>query len=152
MNYSEFKAAVEEKIAINQIFEEDGDASYMVKVHEQQRRYWRHDPEIDKRNKAVDERGWIGAITRESGADGGNCWGGTPKSFSREIRKPYAYLDEVLAAVAPNISFLNYRRLPIKEGFYEDREYYGNYTEYRFEYVFLDELYNYLVEIGEINS
>lgn len=150
MNYKEFKSLIQTKVGLNVIFEEDGSASYGAKPHERQSYSYRPDPKIEKKNKDLDEKGWVGAITHESGESGGSCWGGVPSPFSNKIRKPYPYLEKILTEVAPNISFVNFRIIPVKEGSYEKCEYYGNYTEYEFEYVLLDELYDYLVKIGSI--
>lgn len=67
------------------------------------------------------------------GAEGGNCWGDEARHF-RNPKPPQEFipLDKILTTVNPEISYLKYREIQklIKEGGYNDSEYYGNYTEY----------------------
>ena len=86
----------------------------------------------------------IGGIT------GGSCWGGEPDTaVIGEPEPEFTELDELLEALCPSISFLQYKNLCsrlIKTSDYRSSDYYGNYTKYATKKIDLGELYNYLVE------
>lgn len=83
------------------------------------------------------------------GASGGSCWGDEPSPTNGEPEPEFEELDKVLEALAPNISFLKYRKLG-RELFvlneHTETEYYGNYYEYATKSVSLEKLYNFLLE------
>lgn len=88
------------------------------------------------------------------GSRGGSCWGGESQRYSCENNeKTFSCLDTILELVAPTVTFLQYRSLSrlIETFDTVDYEYYGNYTEYRREYIKLQELYDWLVEKNYID-
>lgn len=89
------------------------------------------------------------------GASGGSCWGGTASSYStgREASEAEVPdLDRLLEEIAPDISFLKYKKLmsEIKWQTTEhcDNDYYGNYSEYGYKYITCDQLFDDLVNAG----
>ena len=64
------------------------------------------------------------------GMTGGSCWGGNPYYEYSEEKQEFSYLTELL----------------VKEVYMEEREYYGNTSDYLVYFVDLNELYNFLTE------
>jgi hypothetical protein len=96
---------------------------------------------------AIKEYWCIGGVT------GGNCWGGEAnESVSAHDEPEYGGLDDLLLEIAPNITFLQYKKILSCEERYEytDHEYYGNYTEYRVKYISINALYNILNTFGHV--
>lgn len=88
------------------------------------------------------------------GMTGGNCWGNEPYKMEGEREPSFKDLRNLLIEVCPNIGILQYEAIQeiIKEDSYEQREYYGNYTEYTIQYITLKDLYNKLIELKCINA
>ena len=88
------------------------------------------------------------------GASGGSCWGDEPQNYTcHEEMEPDTVLQEILEAVFPSLTFLEYQRLAMSP-IYEKRnysrtEYYGNWSEYEKHTLMLDELYKALREIWQ---
>lgn len=90
------------------------------------------------------------------GRSGGSCWDeGSPDyySISADDEPEDEYLDEILEAFCPDITFLQYKRL-LKNGLYEVKEwtqseYYGNYYEYKSKTLALNVLFDGLKSIYE---
>jgi hypothetical protein len=79
------------------------------------------------------------------GAEGGNCWGDEARYFSNNSGpQKFIPLDNILKAVAPEISYLKYKEIEdlIVEGEDCDREYYGNYTDYTTFSLDIEKLYD----------
>lgn len=89
------------------------------------------------------------------GQYGRSCWGGElDRTQSAEPEPEDSALVEILEAVAPNLTFVQGRRLLATDSLYErstDRslDYYGNYTDYARKTLDLDVLYRALREITE---
>lgn len=149
MNYIEFKNKVAEIIRINQIVDSDGHEVYYCAPYKNA--YYHTDN--DENKTALNAIGWLGALHSESGQSGGNCWNNDSHGFSRS-QEPFPFIEKILEGICPNISFLNFRKLSevVKSGEYTVREYYGNYTDYSFSWVNLKELFNKLVEMGQIEE
>lgn len=78
------------------------------------------------------------------GARGGNCWGDSAEYFSNHKKaQPFIPLDNILKAVAPDVSYLKYKEIEnlIEVGEDCDREYYGNYTSYDIYTLDIEKLY-----------
>ena len=78
------------------------------------------------------------------GYTGGSCFGGTPRPYSEEPPKDrMRVLDLVLAELCPSVSFLKFREIErlIETNEDTEREYYGNSTEWKIEYIPLSKLY-----------
>jgi hypothetical protein len=78
---------------------------------------------------------------RTGGISGGSCWGGEANQPVEGEEKP-AWLEEFLEAVAPETSFLKFRRLQskCKRYDYTNDEYYGNSTDYAFEVITVSDI------------
>jgi len=90
------------------------------------------------------------ALSGES--SGGNCWGDNAHYESRsydEDHITYA-LHHMIKAVAPDISYLDFVDLKKLIHFEEftDREYYGNYREYKYSFVNYKEIFEFLEKAG----
>ncbi len=73
----------------------------------------------------------------------GNCYGDRPNSYQNEAPDDrFKVLDLVLKELLPNISYLQYKQIDalIKNNEETDREYYGNSTDWKVEYIVLSEL------------
>lgn len=84
------------------------------------------------------------------GSSGAGCWDDTPSLPYRDNDvKPSDMLECILERVAPDISFLEYRRLQqLVTEHEEDRyhDYYGNYSTYRITRISVSEL------VGALNK
>ena len=81
------------------------------------------------------------------GYSGGNCFDGEAKFYVEDEPKDrFQVLDLVLAELIPNISYLQYKKISVLIHTNEEteREYYGNSTEWKCEYIVLSELYKLL--------
>ena len=88
------------------------------------------------------------------GISGGSCWdtgeGADPHyAMDGEKEPEFDDLDTALLAIAPNISFLQYKKITtvINQDSYTEPEYYGNCTYYAYKCVLLRNLFNKLVEL-----
>lgn len=89
------------------------------------------------------------------GQSGGSCWGGEHYPVSGDPEPEFEDLDQILEAVCPGISFLQYKRLCQEVIEFEEdakghggSDYYGNYRTYSAKKVNLRKLYDTLVEKG----
>lgn len=85
------------------------------------------------------------------GQSGGSCWDEGPHQhypISADEEPEFKELDTILEEYFPNLSYLKYKGLTklIKSHEYKQNEYYGNYREYRRNYILLEDLYNFLKE------
>jgi hypothetical protein len=87
------------------------------------------------------------------GQSGGSCWGGQHYAVSGEPEPEFQELDEILEAVCPHITFLQYKRVCQEVIVFEENaqghggsDYYGNYRTYSSKTVNLRKLYDTLVE------
>lgn len=86
------------------------------------------------------------------GKCGGNCWGDTADSpVETEDESSFESLDNFLEDIAPELTFIEYRKLvgKIQYGDYTQGEYYGNYYEYSFKYIKHEDLIEFLESINE---
>jgi len=77
------------------------------------------------------------------GRRGGNCWGNKAEAYAAEQPKEHMkVLDILLEKIAPQITFLQYRKIQelVHDSEETDWEYYGNSTDWRIEYIVLSEL------------
>lgn len=86
------------------------------------------------------------------GASGGSCWGDEPRYFTEKHQEP-ENLDRMFEIIAPNISFMQYKRLTREVdqavANYSECEYYGNYNEYSIYAWNLNDLYK---KVKELNA
>jgi hypothetical protein len=89
------------------------------------------------------------------GICGGSCWeSSNPRPFTEEMPKDHmAVLDILLTEIAPNINFLQYKKIQrlINSNKTSQWEYYGNSTDHVIEYILVSELVKLLNEI-ELNN
>lgn len=84
------------------------------------------------------------------GVSGGSCWGGKYYSYQNEPPSDrFKVLDLVLEVLRPNVTYLQYKQIESMVQNNEDtsRDYYGNSSEYKCEYIILSELEEYLNSI-----
>lgn len=87
------------------------------------------------------------------GMEGGSYTGQEAYAINYSEPEPEMDLDKVLERVAPNISFLEYKRILrecIEQGDHRESEYYGNYENQRFKKCRLDKLFKHLKAIKAI--
>ena len=91
------------------------------------------------------------------GSSGGNCWGGTstPYRTGREASEAEVpTLDELIAELAPDISFIKYKVLVNSIQWqtteYCSSDYYGNYRDYGYKYIDCNSLYEALESAGSL--
>jgi hypothetical protein len=92
------------------------------------------------------------------GVTGGSCWDdGTHdnhRPVSGEPEPDFTDLDNLLATVCPNISFLLYRKVMrdanVETGSNTEYEYYGNSTEHSYKRLQLGNLYKALAAAGQV--
>lgn len=81
------------------------------------------------------------------GADGGSCWGDSPNPITAEEEPEFKDLDNMLEAVAEDISYLKYKKLVeaiVKVREETENGYYGNYYKYRIKSFTVGDLYDWL--------
>lgn len=85
------------------------------------------------------------------GVTGGSCWDSGDEDYHYKIdtEKELTFTDliNVLEKINPIISYSKYVELEkniIKSDSRRDYEYYGNYTDYKYKYVLLRDLFNFL--------
>lgn len=82
------------------------------------------------------------------GVSGGSCWDSSdPRPYTEEPPKnKFKVLDMVLKELMPNITYLQFKEIDslIHSEEESEREYYGNHTDYKVEYIVLSELYKLL--------
>jgi hypothetical protein len=88
------------------------------------------------------------------GISGGSCWenGSDPDphyAITGDKEPEFEDFDKILLAICPNIGYLQYKNVAtiIKDGDYNENEYYGNSTNYAYKCVLLRDLFNKLVEL-----
>ena len=76
------------------------------------------------------------------GRQGGSCWRTPTHEREAEDKPKFKALDLVLKRIKPDITFLQYREIEelVHTNEETDREYYGNSTDYKIEYIILSEL------------
>lgn len=74
---------------------------------------------------------------------GGYGEGAIAKPYVVDEKPKFKVLDIVLKKIKPDLTYLEYRELEelIKTNEETDREYYGNSTDYKIEYIILSDLY-----------
>jgi len=88
---------------------------------------------------------------RTGGMWGGNCWGDQPSYSAESDPEPnFDELDTILEKVCPDIPYLQYKKLDafIKRDSYTQNEYYGNCTHYAVKRLAVEDLWNFLVDLG----
>jgi len=88
------------------------------------------------------------------GASGGDCWGGSARSYSTPIEggDEFEALDQFLEEHFPKIPFLAYRKLmrQMEKFEYRDSDPYGNSTNYQVRALPFDVLWNVLADAGQL--
>lgn len=88
--------------------------------------------------------GYIGFAVRTGGNSGGNCWGGEASYEAESNVNLYNdYLDKVLEVIAPEVTYLTYRKIEksiIQNMEYTKHEYYGNNDVYHVQLIPIKEL------------
>jgi hypothetical protein len=114
-----------------------------------------HYQEIYDKNiiaEQISSHGFIFELKETGSASGGGCWGGesvfSPTSDSDS--KKLLMLDQILEDIAPNISYLQYKKLLVEANLenidIQHNEYYGNYTAYNANFISCEKLVNFLIE------
>ena len=85
------------------------------------------------------------------GQSGGSCWDDGDTTHYAESGEPepeFESLDNILLEVAPQLSFLHYKKLSqvIKVDDNRENDYYGNYTDYAIKTITIDDLWDFLVQ------
>lgn len=98
-----------------------------------------------------------GEKVETGGTSGGNCWGDNPTAYSSDFEQPeIGCLDDLLAEVCPNITYLQYRKLirdaKIQVLDWTKYEYYGNSTNYLQKVVTVGDLYTALLGLGVLGG
>jgi hypothetical protein len=77
------------------------------------------------------------------GYRGGSCFGSEAKPYTVDEKPKFKVLDMVLKKIKPDLTYLEFRELEdlIKTNEERDRQYYGNSTDYKIEYIILSDLY-----------
>jgi hypothetical protein len=89
------------------------------------------------------------------GAAGGSCFdedgdSGATDFVEDEPKNKWKVLDIVLEYLKPNITYLQYKKVLelVHDNTETEHDYYGNYSEYRIEYIVVSELEKLLFEIS----
>lgn len=90
------------------------------------------------------DSGYIGFTIRTGGRSGGDCWGSqSSEERDNDIDTYNNYLDNILEIIAPELTYLTYRKIDkniIKKSQYTKHEYYGNSDVYHVELIPIKEL------------
>lgn len=90
------------------------------------------------------------------GYSGGSCWGGNAERYTSDEKEPDLPIDDILEKIAPEITFLKFRKLNKEIDYYMSSleytqdDYYGNSTDYKVKFILISSLYNIFVEEGII--
>jgi hypothetical protein len=117
-----------------------------ISPYEEKLWYW---PDGNKKgSKKASQFDYIRNKVEIGGKEGGDCWGGEPEHYTRNEEQEFKDLMKILESIAPKITFLQYKKLAKLIYSYEriEYEYYGNYTEYRIEYIKLEELFEFFTQ------
>lgn len=125
------------------------------------------DVSVDK-NYKVEKHGYYGYDRKKKGKpavsikwytggiSGGSCWddGSQDNHYSStgEEEPNFDDFENLILHFCPNITFVEFRNIRglIKQNDWTEDEYYGNSTNYSEKYVFLEDIYNWLVEKGHL--
>ncbi len=114
------------------------------------RKYYEWISHKDKNRPTSDD--FLYAEWNIGGMGGGDCWGGVADRYTtNEVPGDLEDIDKVLEAVAPNISFIQYKRIiadVVKTGDYSRHEYYGNSSDYVYKTCRIRDLYDALKSRG----
>jgi hypothetical protein len=123
-----------------------------ISIDEQDSDRWR-----PYRTKTKNKRALIQITWETGGAEGVSCYDDSePELYT--IDKPYPELDSlkrIIREIAPDLKateFFDFIDPLIQKKSWNKYDDYGNYTSYQAKYVYLDELYNKLVELNYINA
>lgn len=90
------------------------------------------------------------------GYSGGNCWGDSPSQYysTGESLGRFEDLSIAVRTTSPSISFLDYEGVldMVSHDTYTENEYYGNSTNYEYQYIETKKLYSYLKGLGHWGS
>ena len=111
-----------------------------------------HFPEGNKYNSQMKPKfDFILQSWRTGGVDGGSCWDSSdPQEYTigdEHRPKSFSDLDKILTKFSPKITFLQYKVIEndlVHSGSNIEYEYYGNRTDYSYQYVKLLDLFDYL--------
>ena len=103
-----------------------------------------------RRDKPVKDC-WIIKRWTIGGLSGGSCWGTERYAITADPEPEFIDLDEILAEVAPEISYLEYKKLLRKVDACDttttDHDYYGNHTDDAIKAINIKNLYDSLAEL-----
>lgn len=106
----------------------------------------------DTKYSLLKNESFVGESYRVGGLTGGDCWGGEANQSVEKDEKPmFEKLDSFLECYFSDLTFIEYRKIIplIMHDYYTEYEYYGNYTNYEFEYVTFNELADKIIDIYE---
>jgi len=111
-----------------------------------------HNKKTLSKNDDFNEKLFIYNEWYTGGMTGGSCWSdGDQENYYQASSSPkeeFTDLTVILDFFCPQITYLHYRSLEklIKNDSYSRDEYYGNTSDYFYEYLYLKELYDFLKE------
>lgn len=81
------------------------------------------------------------------GVTGGNCWGDSADTGVYAEDTPDSFMFEIIKNFCPNVSFVEGTELMKRDDIYnvgefDIREYYGNYTTYKYRFYHFDRIYD----------
>lgn len=88
----------------------------------------------------------------KGGYSGGSCWDDSdPQPYYNSFIPDFTILDLVLMEIAPNITYLQYKKIEqlIVHSEKTEYEYYGNQTDFGMKFIILDDLINLLKEFKQ---
>ena len=107
--------------------------------------------ERDKADSFISSNHWV-----TGGASGGSCWdteddaGATP--YDGDEPEDLTDIDNILAVTHPDIPYMKYKqlynKLNIQRKTFSENEYYGNYTDYAYEYLYVKDMYEAMKELN----
>ena len=107
---------------------------------------WKDTPEMRKNRKRqkVLYAEWV-----SGGMYGGSCLGDRAESRGADPEEELEGLDKILTTIYPTIPYLQYKKIEklIQRGERIISEYYGNYTNYDYKFIPIEDIYNFLVRI-----
>lgn len=97
----------------------------------------------------IDDSGKVRGDSWCLGGSWGDCWGNHGSVSGEAPPDSFREFDAILEKVAPNISFLQYKRIYsecVQTDDYSDGDYYGGSTSHAYRYFYVEQLYNALKE------
>ena len=89
------------------------------------------------------------------GGTSGSCWDDQKRPVSASAERDFVELDEVLEKILPGLTFMQYKKIYrecVTRHEYNEGDYYGGSIGYAEWHCNVEDLFNYLVELGLINE